>query len=226
MYVDSRGSRRGGSRAVRRRMTVVAAGSLVHTIPARAIDDDDAESPTNNLPGIDPSILRSAPHLSREDSAPVPGTGYGRRGSRRLSISQMAPQIGMQDEIQAGVFKAMRKMRRSKAKFQSQTIELKDILEMTKVRKVELETDLKESEEQKKELEENLTSTLSINAELKSKLEIANEQNEELQSELTALRKQLLNVTITHKSDELIMPRSPRNVTKGVEEGSLVMEIK
>eukprot|EP00466_Bigelowiella_natans_P002704 jgi/Bigna1/86507/estExt_fgenesh1_pg.C_110060 len=214
-FIQGGSPRARGTRGAFYGYLVVAAGSLVHTIPARAIDDDDAESPTNNLPGIDPSILRSV-------------RTKGKQTSQHLT-NGAAPQIGMQDEIQAGVFKAMRKMRRSKweAHMIGHDESLATVsIRMTKVRKVELETDLKESEEQKKELEENLTSTLSINAELKSKLEIANEQNEELQSELTALRKQLLNVTITHKSDELIMPRSPRNVTKGVEEGSLVMEIK
>mmetsp|Transcript_12382 Transcript_12382/g.18481 ORF Transcript_12382/g.18481 Transcript_12382/m.18481 type:complete len:1791 (+) Transcript_12382:2-5374(+) len=110
------------------------------------------------------------------------------RAARRTSISELIPKLNINDEIQAGVFKAMRQMRKSKKKYQSQTIELKDILEVTRQEKNELESQVEDLETKLLESENRIT-------EVEDDLDQAQEREDELVSKMRSMKRKEIEIS-------------------------------
>ena len=201
----------------RRRMTVVGAKNIIQQVPLDSGSDDEDDS--DDVSGaVDVRLgmtkqrragsagpeslaaLRELQSPGRSHRRPhKPRTRRRRRHrhgvpERRASISELLPpgeaSVGVDGAIHAGVFKAMRKMRKSKAKYQSQTIELRDVLDHTnkekaslsaKVEKLQLR--LAESENHAQEVETMLEQARAHEDQLLVDLSQAGKVNKVLEEE-------------------------------------------
>jgi len=185
----------------RRRMTVVGAGTLMK------MPDDDVF-----VGGYGDS--QHARHSEEGGGGSATARRSRSRGHRKArSGTSSAAHERERDPIEEGVFKAMREMRRTQAKYQSQTVELQDVLKVTQQEKEMLEETVQELENRLAEAEEQ-------NGELEAMLECARETEEKYAHELDvsqqaaeAIRSKL---EVANETNRRLASRTPREAARAI----------